>query len=402
MRTGSFGRLCLGCLLLALFSGLLRSQDAPLRAFSDYVNSNSRFGAKLLKSLHAETPGENVVCSPIGISSLLAFLRDGTLDRETRREFNEVLEWSLTQKLGIFHRMFIGRFEAPRSGAEDETAGGEELWMKNSLLYRSSLVPGAFDRYRVPPKKDFGMEYVEVSGEKAWKAALADFSAIRELSDRERGNSIFLLKSAFHLGTRWSGNTFVRSRPGTAEFYPSPGHKVAAAAMVSEKQDYLHAKTAVFEAVVLPALNADFIVIMPEEGSTLRQLEESLARDPEMPAAALRKSYGDVELPQFDFSRNKDFKPLLEKLGLHNAVKSFAAQGIVYRLLGILQQTSILVDRNGVRADARAFTADATDERAIGDRPFHMKVNRPFIFQVRDNATGMLMLVGAVTDPSKH
>jgi len=43
-------------------------------------------------------------------------------------------------------------------------------------------------------------------------------------------------------------------------------------------------------------------------------------------------------------------------------------------------------------------------EGICGDcfNPFHMVVNRPFLFFVRDNVTNSLLFAGAVMDPSKH
>jgi len=36
-----------------------------------------------------------------------------------------------------------------------------------------------------------------------------------------------------------------------------------------------------------------------------------------------------------------------------------------------------------------------------GPNPFHVKLDRPFLFLIRDNTTNVLLFIGAVTDPNQ-
>ena len=400
MKLKQFGSIILfvSCFILLPLTAdwpLARGSTYP-QAFIEYVDSNTRFGTKLFKELHSATPEKNVVYSPIGISALLAYLREGTFEEDKRSDLNVVFDWLPDQSLSTAHRIFMERCELPQQILGQIT---DELWMKNSLLYHSSFVLNAFDQTLGRAKDDFGIEYVKL--EKDWKAALSEFPNLQKEFESNR-KYLFLLKSILHLDTKWPGNTFILHHPKPADFYLSSGSKVSVRTLISELKGFRHGNNAAFEAIVVPAQKADFIVLMPAEGISIFSLEDSLVRDPNLLTPILQTSFGDVEMPQFNFSSYSDIKPLLKQIGLRKTFESFNSNGLMYKLLGVLQGASILVDQVGIHAEARTYSYGVVGGMTSGEKPFHMKVNRPFIFQVRDRVTGMLLFMGAVMDPSKN
>jgi serpin B len=174
--------------------------------------------------------------------------------------------------------------------------------------------------------------------------------------------------------------------------------------LVSEYSDYPYRKTDQFEAVVLPAVSADMTIIMPAEGTSLGSLEEALAEDADLVASQLERRIGNVELPEFHFARVYNLRPVLENLGLRSIFWAradlFQTKGS--RLLCARQSVSLTVDRRGILADAETSLGGLLLGMMLPEDPFHMKVDRPFLFQIRDNVTGVLLFMGAVTDPSQH
>ena len=67
------------------------------------------------------------------------------------------------------------------------------------------------------------------------------------------------------------------------------------------------------------------------------------------------------------------------------------------------QKVDIEVNEDGIRANA-GTVANGVYGGIMGRQllPFHMKVNRPFLFLIRDDLTGTLIFIGAVMDPAQH
>jgi serpin B len=156
--------------------------------------------------------------------------------------------------------------------------------------------------------------------------------------------------------------------------------------------------------VVLPAENADFIVVMPAEGGSLKTLEDTFAEKPDFLESQLERRLGDVELPEFDFRSDNYLRSHLEDLGVETIFRDLGDLSKVpgTLLLGVKQAVSFKIDRTGIQAEAKTTTWGVLGALVSEDEKFHMKVDRPFLFQVRDNMTGVLLFMGAVSDPSRH
>src|SRR5208337_2944344 len=115
---------------------------------------------------------------------------------------------------------------------------------------------------------------------------------------------------------------------------------------------------------------------------------------------------GDVQLPPFHFSYEVDLQKSLEKMGVHliftdDGTLIGMVPGVGAILHGVLQKTAITVDEDGIRADSGTIMAGIYGGIMGGlPKPFHMVLNRPFLFIIRDNATHALLFIGAVMNPT--
>ncbi|MGB6485037.1 MAG: serpin family protein [Candidatus Acidiferrales bacterium] len=153
------------------------------------------------------------------------------------------------------------------------------------------------------------------------------------------------------------------------------------------------------------------LVVLPAQGKTVAEIEEEIANATESPEAKLRYRLGSVDLPWFGFAENRDLTPTLEEMGLRRAFgtpEAFSAMKkgrMGLALTDFSQASQIQVDPEGIRVDAVVGAEGMVGGilgGTLGPPPthFHMVVNRPFLFFVRDNMTGSLVFEGAVMDPS--
>jgi serpin B len=57
------------------------------------------------------------------------------------------------------------------------------------------------------------------------------------------------------------------------------------------------------------------------------------------------------------------------------------------------------VNEEGTKAAAVTSVGVSTTSVTIQPKPFVMRVDRPFFFAIRDNASGALLFMGSVVDP---
>jgi serpin B len=71
-------------------------------------------------------------------------------------------------------------------------------------------------------------------------------------------------------------------------------------------------------------------------------------------------------------------------------------------LTEVNQKIDLTVDRSGIRADANTVAGGVYLGTMSDPEPFHMRLNRPFVFLIRDQTTDALLFIGAVVDPGDY
>jgi len=166
-----------------------------------------------------------------------------------------------------------------------------------------------------------------------------------------------------------------------------------------------YAHTEEFEAVLLTCQEATILLVLPSANSSVEQLEEAIGGKPNLVEALLARQEGDVRLPPFHFGFETNLRTSIEALGVHRIFTGPRAlasmepmRGAV--LTGVAQKTEITVDENGIRADAGTVVGGILGGVMATRAPFHMTLNRPFLFLIRDRATNALLFEGAVMNPT--
>jgi serine protease inhibitor len=111
---------------------------------------------------------------------------------------------------------------------------------------------------------------------------------------------------------------------------------------------------------------------------------------------------GDLSLPRFSLSAREDLIPVLDTLGLDEARHTDTAlQGFApgAKLSQVMQRTMVEVDEEG--AEAAAATSVIMSRSLEADDAIHMVVDKPFVYALRDRATGLILAAGYVGQPPK-
>jgi serpin B len=109
----------------------------------------------------------------------------------------------------------------------------------------------------------------------------------------------------------------------------------------------------------------------------------------------------------FHFVYETDMRDALQNFGVHlifsdnNTLLSMAPNRSGGILRGVAQKTEITVDGDGIGADSGTISGGVYGGIMMVREPFHMTLNRPFVFLIRDTVTHALLFIGAVMNPKE-
>jgi serine protease inhibitor len=174
--------------------------------------------------------------------------------------------------------------------------------------------------------------------------------------------------------------------------------------LTTELFGYLYVQTDQFEAVELPCRLGTILLVLPPANTGIEQMEAIMASQPDLVESKLTRAFGNVTLPPFHFLFEAELRNSIEKLGVHRvfaelrSLAPMAPSGGILR--GVAQKTEITLDENGIRADSGTVFSGVVGGMMRVPEPFHMILDRPFLFFVRDNLTRALIFEGAVVNPA--
>ena len=151
--------------------------------------------------------------------------------------------------------------------------------------------------------------------------------------------------------------------------------------------------------------------LLPEEGTDLDDYIASLAdSNADLAAAIQNAQYGTVivNIPEFTDDYDIQMKDMLMAMGMENAfdptgadftdmMEPVTADEWMIWIGDVLHKTHIEVDRAGTRAAAvTAIEMRAAGCAPIQEEPIRIILDRPFIYGIIDNATGLPIFLGCI------
>lgn len=150
-----------------------------------------------------------------------------------------------------------------------------------------------------------------------------------------------------------------------------------------------------------------FVALLPNEGVSLDGYLDSLTGEGFLSAVRNAKNEKVIAtMPKFEYDYKVEMKEMLESLGMVVPFDSLKADfsglaassdGNIY-INRVIHQTHITVDEKGTKAGA-ATIVEMCDESAEYTENIHtVTLDRPFVYAIIDDATGLPLFVGTVTD----
>jgi serpin B len=225
--------------------------------------------------------------------------------------------------------------------------------------------------------------------------------------------SRLILTNAIYFKGAWA-DQFGKNATENKDFHLSASKTIQAPTMYNSGA-YYYLKGPSFQALEMPYEKGEIsmLILLPDNVDGLPALERSLS------ASNLAKwmtslNYQHeviVYLPRFKITQQFELSSTLESLGMKTAFDSNTAdfsgmtgdKSLV--ISAAIHKAYIDVDENGTEAAAATAVvmqmAMAMPQRTPPPPPIYFTADHPFLFLIRDNASGAILFMGRVTDPTK-
>jgi serpin B len=391
----------------------------------ELVAGNTAFALDLYNELRKNADG-NLLFSPYSVSLALAMTFAGARGN-TATQMADSLSFSLPEPalhdaLGVLTDDLLTRGDVKpdpeRGGGENGLRIANALWGEQAYPFSAAFIAQLEDSYGAgleqtdfinapEDSRDDINTWVEEQTEDRIQDIVPE-GAITSLTRLVLANAIYFYGSWLH--------SFDPMATNEEPFHLLDGETVDVFFMYQE-QDLAYATIDGMQLVSLPYVSAGLTmtIILPDEGE-LDAFEDGLDVD------TLEAALDDLHLtplylwlPTFEFDFSASLAGTLRSLGMTDPFDPDRADftGMMDMEDGeapqdnlvisdVLHKAFISVDEDGTEAAAATVVMVGATSAAPEDkpRPIEVRIDRPFLFTIRDTETGTILFLGRVLDPS--
>jgi len=386
---------------------------APVVSSSDnasLMEGNRDFALNLYQEIKG-TDG-NLFFSPYSISEALAMSYGGARS-ETEKQMAAALKFKLPQ--AQLHPAFnsLDQDLATRGqGAKGKDGQGFRLNVANAIWGQQgfNFTPAYLDL--LAQNYGAGMRIVDFKS----SAEPSRLVINQWVSDQTEGKikevlpqgsvddmTRLVLTNAVYFNAAWLSR-FNKEATASDVFHPLTGNDISLP-MMKNKARFKYLENDSLQAVELPYSGHKLSMVILLPGADKFKFFESALTGPGLSSLIQQMQDDSVKLtmPKFSFSSQIELKEALSQLGMPEAFTDkadFSGMDGQKDLLieDVVHQAFVAVDEDGT--EAAAATGISLGATSIELNFKEMKVDRPFIFIIRDIPTNSIIFIGRVTNPA--
>jgi serine protease inhibitor len=391
------------CKDLGTFSQDQRVPPRPLTsAESALVTADNSFGFKLFNAVNKTEAAKSVFISPVSVSMALGMTLNGS-NGTTRTAMIQALEFAgMTQAdINTSYKSLITLL----SGLDPKVT----LQIANSIWHRPELnVEPAFKEVN---RLNFNAEINSLNFSdpnasntiNAWVDRCTKGKITKIVPNPIPSEMVMYLINAIYFKGSWT-TSFDSFATRDDFFTRSDGSRTSCKMMFQKGKLRYHADSQL-QAIDLPYGDAGFsmTVLLPSAGTNIDDFAGNLSQE-NWNSSTSRLAFDEVELhfPKFKFEYDKTLNDMLKSMGMSIAFSPNDAdftnidkRGQLY-ISEVKHKTYVQVDEEGT--EAAAVTSVGVGVTSIGPNTV-MRVDRPFIFVIRENSTGTILFIGKIVEP---
>ncbi len=361
----------------------------------DDIRAAADFAISLLKLSGKDE--NNELISPLSIMLALGMVTNGAWG-DTRAEFEETLGMS-AEELNGFLNSFV---QSLKNSEKASLISANSVWVSNDrgLSVRADFIENVVRHYDAEIiSAPFGNDKTlgEING---WVKDNTD-GMIEKILEELSDDAVMLLLNALTFDAEWAEQFETEARDES--FTNADGSKTNAKLMSGKTGQYIEGKNCVGFKKDYAGGAYSYIALLPEAGMSIDDFISSLdgktflslVKNPE-------KSTVYIKLPKYKLDFSITLNDVLKELGIKSAFDDGADLSALGKMdtdanlyiSQVLHKTHIEVDESGTRA-AAVTAVIISPTSAVAD-PKTVNLDRPFVYAIVDNATGLPLFLGAV------
>ena len=343
----------------------------------------------------------NLAIAPSSIATVLGMVAAGAKGA-TREQIVDALRVQVPA--AELHTAIGGlvRTLAARSGGDVSLAEVDQAWVQQKLTLLDGFAGTLTRDYAAPIARiDFTDTNKAATTINAWVSPRTHGKIPTLITPDALDQAELVLTDAVYLDAKWE-HGFDPKLTNDQPFRLTDGSSVSVPTM-HRTAELGMARGDGWTAVALPYKSnvLEMDIVVPDD---LAQFEKSLdAATFDRIVSSMKSAGVALDLPKFEFrARFENLKAALGRLGVRDAFDAdradFSAMTSTAQLYlsSVVHEAFVHVDEQGtVAAAATGGVMNATAAEVVTP----IKVDKPFVFAVRDRATGAIVFLGRVTDP---
>lgn len=391
--------------------GRITSPDVPPSDLDELVQQNTAFAFDLYHAMQSEH--DNLFYSPYSISMALAMTYAGARG-ETAAQMSEALKFTLPEDHlhPAFNALDLELAERGKGPTVEEGDAFQlnvvnQLWGQSGYEFLQGFLDTLAAHYGA------GMRLLDFqSAPEQARQTINDWVAeqtegkIEDLIPPDAIGELtrLVLTNAIYFNATWQ-HQFNEDQTQDGPFQPLDDTEVTVP-MMHQEEFFEYADGDDYQAVELPYAGRELsmLILLPEAGQ-FADFEASLgAERVDAVVQSLERESVKLTMPKFEFDSRFRLSDTLAGLGMPLAFDpeqaDFSGMDGTDKLFikAVVHKAFVAVDEEGT--EAAAATGVMMQAASAPPTPVELKIDRPFIFMIRDIETEAILFVGRVLDPS--
>ncbi|MBN1559945.1 serpin family protein [candidate division KSB1 bacterium] len=369
------------------------------------VNQASEvFGLELFRQVVEDEKDKNIFISPLSVSMALGMTLNGAAG-ETRAAMQRTLDFGDMSAVEIndAYSSLIKLLTSIDPLVQFEIANS--MWAHNDFPVRQDFINTNrtfFDAMISTLDFRSPSALKTING---WVDQKTHSKINKVLDDIPPDAVLYLINAIYFKGT-WTFE-FKKKETNDETFFVTENERVQAPFMRQTHDSLPYFENDLFQIIDLPYGNKQFsmTIVLPANDKSVNDVVSQLRGENWSTwLGSLRRQKGTIQMPKFKLEYKKSLPGVLSAMGMGIAFSDAADfSGINAEkrtaISDVIHKTFVDVYEEGT--EAAAVTAVEISLTSVGPAPgFFMRVDRPFIFAIREKSSGTILFIGKIVNPA--
>ncbi len=371
---------------------------------TEIIEADQIFGFELFREVYHNSDKDNLMISPLSVSYALGMTYNGAAGT-TLDAFRDVLHFNdlTNNEVNESYKDLMGQLVTLDDLVEFSIANS--IWYRMDFEVLTDFIDTNREYFDAAVKKaDFSdpQTLVDIN---QWIEDKTN-GKIKDMLDYIPADAVMYLINAIYFNAQWKYE-FDKEATAAGDFYLAGG-SVHTTDFMQVNGNFYYTSNEDFQAVELPYGDSAFsmVVILPSGDNMVADVVNKM--DVEQWEAWFENSAMhnvQVEMPKFKYEFKDLFNKPLSDLGLGVAFSPSTADFSRINpakdlfISRVIHQTFIDVQEEGTEAAAATIVEMCFTSIEGGGGPLIFRINKPFLYVIKENSTGAIMFMGKVGKP---